>query len=170
VRDPGFTGFHRIEYGLWHDAPMASLAPFADRLLTDTRTLQAEFGTAQVDPRDLGLRTHEILEDALRFELTGRTDEGSGSMLATTAADLAGTRMVLGVLRPVLQGRYAGLAALDASLNRLQKAVDAGRTGSTWKPVSALTTAQREAVNGALGDALEKLAPIAVICDARRTS
>lgn len=155
VTDEGFTGFHRIEYGLWHNEALPSLQPFANQLLADTRTLRSQFADAQVDPRDLGLRTHEILEDALRDELTGHTDYGSGSGVATTAADLAGTRMVLGTLRPVLQGRYADLRGLDASLDRLQKALDAGK---------------RPAINAALGDALERLAPIAVICDARRVS
>ncbi|WP_222854238.1 EfeM/EfeO family lipoprotein [Fodinicola acaciae] len=166
VTDAGFTGFHRIEYGLWHNAPPPSLQTFADKLLADTRTLQSQFADAQVDPRDLGLRTHEILEDASRDELTGHTDYGSDSMVATTEADLDGTRMVLGTLRPVLQGRYAGLPALDVSLNRLQTALDTGR----GQPFGALPTARRQAISSALGDALERLAPIAVICDARRVS
>ncbi|GAA3156073.1 hypothetical protein GCM10017687_87630 [Streptomyces echinatus] len=46
-------------------------------------------------PRPAGLRAHEILENTVQFELTGRTDYGSGSNLATARANLDGTRAVL---------------------------------------------------------------------------
>lgn len=34
-QDPGFTGFHRIEFGLWREASTAGLKPVADKLVAD---------------------------------------------------------------------------------------------------------------------------------------
>ena len=37
---------------------------------------------------DIGLRTHEILENTLQFQLTGHDDYGGGTTLATTLANI----------------------------------------------------------------------------------
>lgn len=52
--------------------------------------MRKAFPTQDFDPGDLPLRAHEILENALQFELTGDTDEGSGTNLATVDSNLAG--------------------------------------------------------------------------------
>src|SRR5438309_1187669 len=62
VADPGFTGFHRVEYGLWHGELAAALKGPAAKLAAAVRGLRADFPKEQVDPADLGLRAHEILE------------------------------------------------------------------------------------------------------------
>lgn len=54
------------------------------------------------------------------FELTGRTDFGSHSSLATVAANLAGTRMVLGMITRLLRVRYPALDQTVAALTRAQ--------------------------------------------------
>ena len=169
VADPGFTGFHRIEYGLWHGEPMTALAAPTAALTKAVTGLRADFPREQTDARDLGLRAHEILEGTLQFELTGETDEGSGSNLATAAANLAGTRMVLAALQPVLATRYPDPAALRAALTRFDQALTATQRAGTYPPVSQLTPDQRQHLDAALGDLLERLAPVAVICDVRRT-
>ncbi|HWB34616.1 MAG TPA: EfeM/EfeO family lipoprotein, partial [Rugosimonospora sp.] len=74
VADPDFTGFRRIEYGLWHGEPLPALVPLADRLVADVGALRAQFPSSRTDPNDLPLRAHEILEDGVQFELTGAAD------------------------------------------------------------------------------------------------
>ncbi|MEC3981950.1 EfeM/EfeO family lipoprotein [Amycolatopsis sp. H20-H5] len=168
--DPGFTGFHRLEYGLWHDQDMAALTAVAAQIDTDARKLRDSFGGSQIDGNDLGLRAHEIMENALQFELTGRTDYGSGTTLATARANLDGTRAVLDVLRPVLTPRFPGLSTVDAWLGRTQTALDsAHRPDGGWTPVAQLDQKHRQALNGAIGELTEQLAPIAAIAQPRRT-
>ena len=53
--------------------------------------LLAWWPSQQIALRGLGLRTHEILENALEFQLTGHDDYGSGTTLATTLANIQGT-------------------------------------------------------------------------------
>jgi iron uptake system component EfeO len=169
--DEGFTGFHRIESGLWHDEDMAALAPVADRLDADVHQLQQSFGDSQVDGNDLGLRAHEITENTLEFELTGRTDYGSGTNLATARANLDGTRAALDVLRPLLQPRFPGLPTVDMWLTRTQSALDGTkRPDGTWTPVGQLTSQQRQKINGDVSELTEQLAPIAAIAEPRRVS
>lgn len=168
--DPGFTGFHRIEYGLWHGQGAARLRTPAARLAEDVTTLRSDWTRARMDPLQMGLRAHEILENTVQFELTGRTDYGSGSNLATARANLDGTRTVLGHLRPLLTARYPGLPGLDQSLDRLRRTLDSFDHHGHWTPLARLTRSQRERVNAAAGDAVERLADVAAIFDIRRTS
>ncbi|WP_406349046.1 EfeM/EfeO family lipoprotein [Streptomyces sp. NBC_00144] len=170
VHDKDFTGFHRIEYGLWHDESATALRPFADRLVKDVLALRTDWRQARMDPLELGLRAHEILENTVQFELTGRTDYGSGSNLATARANLDGTRVVLSRLRPVLTGRYPRLKQLDGELDRTGAVLDRQEHGGHWTPPARLGRAQREKVNAAVSGLVERLADIAALCDVRRSS
>ncbi|MGW1074760.1 EfeM/EfeO family lipoprotein [Streptomyces sp. NPDC002537] len=180
VRDPGFTGFHRVEHGLWHGERGPALRRAAHRLAVDVHALRDSWELTRMDPADLGRRAHEILEDTLQHELTGRTDHGSGSGLATARANLDGTRAVLDRLRPLLRGRYPGAAVLDRRLDRAADLLDrygpaAGRTGPgrwtphRWTPLARLGRADREKIDAAIGDLTERLASVATLCEPRRT-
>ncbi|RLV09913.1 EfeM/EfeO family lipoprotein [Streptomyces griseocarneus] len=172
VTDPGFTGFHRVEHGLWHGERGPALRAAAHRLASDVHALRERWSRTRMDPADLGRRAHEILEDTLQHELTGRTDHGSGSGLATARAHLDGTRAVLGRLRPLLQGRYPDLPALDRRLGHAGRLLD--RFGPVegdgdWTPLDRLTPADRRRVDAAIGDLAERLASVATLCEPRRT-
>lgn len=168
LHDKGFTGFHRIEYGLWHGASMASLRPLAARLTSDVRGLVRDFGREETDPNDLPLRAHEILEATLQFQLTGEADLGSGTTLATARANVAGTRAVLGALHGVLVKRYAALPSAYRWLDKVASLLDAQYRDGHWTPVGQLSAAQRRALDAAVSEALEKLAPIAALAEVRR--
>jgi iron uptake system component EfeO len=169
VRDKDFTGFHRVEYGLWHGESAGSLRAPAAALVKAVTALRDDWAQTRMDPAQLGLRAHEILENTVQFELTGRTDYGSGSNLATSRANLDGTREVLVRLRPLLTRRYPELPGLERELDRAQRTLDGLRHGSAWTPLDRLSRAQRETVNAVLGNLVERLASVATLCDPRRT-
>ncbi|MET8246363.1 EfeM/EfeO family lipoprotein [Streptomyces sp. NPDC005202] len=169
VHDPSFTGFHRIEYGLWHGQSARTLRAPAAALVKALTALRDSWSQTRMDPAQLGLRAHEILENTVQFELTGRTDYGSGTNLATARANLDGTREVLSRLRPLLTTRYADLPGLEGDLGRAQRTLDGFRHGGVWTPLDRLSRAQRETVDAVLGDLVERLASVATLCDPRRT-
>lgn len=166
--DPGFTGLRRVEYGLWHDEPLPVTAKVTDRLATDVARLRAGFAQERTDPNDLPLRAHEILENALQFELTGDADQGSGTGLATLSANLDGTAGVLNAIAPVLRPRYPEWAHVVAELAATKRLVDTQHVGGRWTPPPALTIADHERLDGSLGQLLEDLAPIAAAGEVRR--
>jgi iron uptake system component EfeO len=170
VRDPDFTGLRRIEYGLWHGEALPSIGTVADRLATDVAALRKAFAAERTDPNDLPLRAHEILENSLQFELTGAADQGSGDSLAILSANLDGTRMVLDAIAGVIKPRYPGWQTAMDEMAALQRLVSAQERGGRWTALDALARADRERLNGALGQLLEDLAPIAAIGEVRRTS
>ncbi|GHD88498.1 iron uptake transporter permease EfeU [Streptomyces naganishii] len=171
VADKDFTGFHRIEYGLWHGQSAALLKAPARQLAADAAGLSKAFPAQDFDPGDLPLRAHEILENTLQFELTGQADQGSGTELATTDANLAGTRELLTVLKPLLAGRAPHLLpTVDADVTRLQKLLDASHQGGSWTPVDRLDATTRARLNGATGQLLEDLAPVPDLLEIRKSA
>ncbi|MGH3770837.1 MAG: imelysin family protein, partial [Pseudonocardiaceae bacterium] len=138
VNDSRFTGFRRLEYGLWHDQPMAALVPVADALSASVTRLRDQAPEMPVDGLDLTRRVHEILEDTERFELTGGSDQGSGSSLAIARAQVQATQMALEPLVALLVTRYPALPQVDPALRRLAADLDATDHAGAWTPVQAL--------------------------------
>ncbi|WP_194911729.1 iron uptake transporter permease EfeU [Catenulispora rubra] len=172
VRDKDFTGFHRLEYGLWHGEAAANLAPVADQLDSDVHGLIGDWPKQDFDPADLPLRAHEILENTLQFQLTGDADYGSGTTLATADANLTGTREVLTVIRPLVQARDPrGLTQIDAWLDRFGTAVNtAKKPDGTWTPADQLDPAARQKLNGTLGELLEQLSVVPDLLEIRKAT
>lgn len=164
VNDPDFVGFHRLEYGLWHGQSAVTLTPIANALMKAVQSLTSDFAKTQIEPADVSIRAHEITENAIEFELTGDVDFGSHSNLDTVAANLVGTRTVLDLLKPLLLTRYPDLGRVYTTLAKSQKAIPALTT------LPELSRSQREDLNADLGELVELLAPIAEICEPRRTS
>jgi high-affinity iron transporter len=171
VDDKDFAGFHRIEYGLWHGQSAGELKVPAQQLVAAVVGLRKAFPTQDFDPGDLPLRAHEILENALQFELTGDTDEGSGTNLATVDSNLAGTRELLTVLKPLLTKESPKLLpGVDADIARLQKLLDSAHQGGSWTPVDQLDQASRVRLDGATGQLLEDLAPVPDLLEIRKSA
>ncbi|MCX4459007.1 FTR1 family protein [Streptomyces sp. NBC_01340] len=172
VEDPAFTGFHRIEYGLWHGRSAATLAPYTKRLAADVDALRKDFPKQDFDPADLPLRTHEILENTLHRELSGTADYGSGTELATTEANLDGTRELLTLLRPLIDKRNAEvLPAVDTWMRRTEQLVLAQRAeDGTWTPLDKLSDTDRQRLDGTVSQLLEDLAPIPDLLEIRKAA
>jgi iron uptake system component EfeO len=171
VNSPKWTGFYRLEYGLWHGQSAHELSGVADTLNVDVHKLLAWWPAQEIPLIDIGLRTHEILENALEFQLTGHDDYGSGTTLATTLANIQGTRYLLSLLHPLLAPRYPQLPGVYTGLNLLQSLIEKEHLRSgRWVAVSALRAATRQDIDAACSQVLQELAPIASIAEPRHTA
>ncbi len=170
VGSPDWTGFYRLEYGLWHGQGVGELTGIAHKLDAGVHALATAWPSIEINLLDIGLRTHEILENALEFQLTGHDDYGSGTTLATTQANITGTLELLTVLHPLLVPRYPRLPAVYTWLDRLSSLlVKSKMPNGRWVPVSRLSVTSREQIDAACSQALEELAPIAAITEPRIT-
>lgn len=160
--DPDWTGFLRLERALWDGESPAVLPAIADRLDADVHALVADFPNEFTDVRDVPLRVHEILENTLQFVLTGDSDQGSHTELATARANVDGTRDALAAVAPLLRSRAPSLlAAATQGLNGFATLLDSHRAADgRWTSLAALTAGQREQLNGTAGALVETLAPI----------
>jgi len=171
VTSSQWTGFYRLEYGLWHGQSAAELTPVARTLDRDVHALLAWWPTQQITLSDLGRRAHEQIENALEFQLTGHDDYGSGTTLASTVASIAASRVLLALLEPLLAPRYPGLPQVYTDLDTLRSLLEKERLpNGWWVPVSALPTQTREQIDAACGQALQDLAPVAAITEPRNSA
>ena len=164
VNDPGFTGLHRLEYGLWHGQSAAELLPVTNVLAENVAAVEKDLTSDDLtgDPTQLPLRVHEIIEDALRDHLSGIDDEGGNAAYAQTWADTQVDRVVLGEESALINDRDPGLVATAQSeLAALDSALLATRTsGGQWQSLTAVSLGQRQHVNAAIGALLETLAVV----------
>lgn len=166
--DPHLQGFRKIEALLWTGAPAGRIKPYAARLVAAVRALRVAFPRQQlVTAIDMSLRGHEILENTLQFELTGRADAGSHTTFATVAANIVGTQRVLEVLRPLLLERTQDLDAIEADLTHLLIRVRGYRRGHGWTPLDSLSRLERERLDAAMSAVVEKLSAVAIVLDPR---
>jgi high-affinity iron transporter len=160
--DKDWAGLHAIEYALWRGASAQEVRPLTQALVGSVQGLIDDFPSEEVDPGDLPLRAHEILENTLQFQITAAADEGSGTSLATAYANTEGTREVLSVLAPLIDDRSPGLRSrLDAEITAVQSDLQATRDGSgAWTPAPAIAAAQRRRIDADLDQLLEDLSTI----------
>jgi len=164
--DPGFTGFHRIEFDLWtrHDlgAAASDTATLTKLLAQLTKTpLSSYLPATKTSIGNWLLRPHEVLEDALRDSLTANDDYGSGTDLASITADVVAVRQMLGELGPGLDLFAPHLVAnANAELDQLMSVIDATRVNGAWVSIQNLPVRQREQVDADVDAALETLAPV----------
>jgi high-affinity iron transporter len=172
VNDASWTGFHRIEYGLWHGQSAAQLRPLGDKLVADVQGLIKAFPAQTTDPNDLPLRSHEILENTLQFQLTGIADYGSGTALATASANLHGTQVVLGTLVSLMQPRDPqGLKTINTWIQTVAADLNAAHNpDGSWLALNQLSTAQRQKINGDTGQLLEKLSEVPDLLEERSSA
>ena len=138
------------------------LVPVANALDAAVHGLIKQFPQMLMPANDLSLRTHEILENTLQFELTSETDEGSHTNLATAWANVQGTQLALTAIAPLLQPGEPGLlASLRQGLGNMAASLEEFKQpDGTWTPLQSLTTSQREHLDGELGALLEKLSAV----------
>jgi high-affinity iron transporter len=166
VSDPDFKGLRRLEYGLWHGQPSTALVPIADRLAATVNALRDDLGKMLTEPADQTKRPHEILEDILRFQLMGYTNQGAGTEYAEAAAAVQATRTVLGQFASLVTARSPKLLSqINTQLDAADLALRATQRDGTWRPLTQVPFDQRQAVSAALGRAVETLASVPLLIE-----
>lgn len=166
--DANFEGFRKIEAMLWAGDPAKAIAPHGDALVAAVGRLATELIKPNaITPLDIGVRAHEILEDALGGDLNGVGDAGSHTELATIDANLTGTGRALEPLLPLLEKQDPYLAETQQWLMKTQQLVQSYHHRDGWVPLSSLTIAQRAELNADIQQAVELLSHVAVITEPR---
>ena len=171
LADADFEGFRKIEAMLWHDRPMATIGPYVDALLEAIGRLAEELALPNaIAPIDMARRAHEILEDALQWDLNGIGDAGSQTELATVDANITGVWQALNPLRPILRKQNPYLHETDEQLRLTQQLVRSHHHDHGWVGLAALSVRERAAVNAAVQHSIELLSHTAAIVDPRNAT
>ena len=105
--DPAFTGFHRLEYGLWEKNSTEGLAEYADRLMADVTTLNQRINDLTFPPEVVVGGAAVLMEEVAATKISGEEDRYSRTDLWDFDANVIGAQKIYELLRPLIAGDEA---------------------------------------------------------------
>jgi len=158
-QDAAFSGFHRIEYGLFDQHSVEGLNPIAQRLQTDVTSLKQQLLAQNMAPEQLAAIVVRNMRSLAQIRSNGEEERYSHSDLNGFAANLEGTRKVIDLLRPLLS-KSSGplLEKIDAASAGLDTELNGLKTDSGYRPYDQVDAVQRKLIADkakTLADALD---------------
>lgn len=152
--DPAFTGFHRIEYGLWHNGTADGLAPTGERLLADVTTLKDRLRGLKLAPEDLAGTAARQAERLATAQIAAGEDHWSGADLPDIEANLDGIAKSAGLLVPLVRESAPDVArTYEERLANARAALAATASEpSGYPPYGNLDKAARDRLASAFAD------------------
>ena len=108
--DPKFTGFHRLEKGLFADKSVDGLAPFADKLMADTLDLQKRIADLTIAPKILVGGAADLIEEVASKKISGEEDRYSRTDLWDFQSNIDGAQKITALLDPLIRKQDAELS------------------------------------------------------------
>ena len=162
--DPGFSGFHRLEYGLFDQRSTEGLAPIAQRLQADTVQLKQQLLAQSLPPEQLVsivARTLHNLADTRAN--SGEEERYSHIDLNGFAANLEATRKVVDLLRPLLTKKNPDLQCnIDSASASLEAELNGLKTSQGYRTYDRVSAEQRQHISNkakVLADELDGIDP-----------
>lgn len=156
-QDPGFTGFHRIEYGLWEQGSTEGLAPAAAQLASEAAGLKDRLKQVKLAPVDLAANA-AALAGRVADQATGSQAPYSDSDLAEFSADLDGIGKSAILVEPLVREANASAAdALQSALDGARATLDGLKVGDDFPSYDQVDEAGRKKIS----DAFAKVADAA---------
>ena len=120
--DPAFSGFHRIEFGLFHTASTAGLDGYAVHLMKDVLDLQSRINKLDITPKVLVGGAAELIEEVASKKIAGEEDRYSRTDLWDFQANVDGAQKIVSLLRPDLKARNPDLLTrVDENFAKVDK-------------------------------------------------
>lgn len=161
--DPAFTGFHRIEYGLFGLGRVDGLAPVADRLVSDLTTLKARIRETKLLPQDMA---ESAQREALRLadgQIAAGEDRWSFYDLAEIEANLDGIEKSVTLILPLVRNADPGISQnVTNDLAAARAALADLKIAGAYQAYDTVDAAARKKLAGVfqkLADAISALNP-----------
>lgn len=141
--DPNFSGYHRIEYGLFKLKTTAGLDGYADKLLREVLDLQGRIAKLDITPKILVGGAADLIEEVAAKKISGEEDRYSKTDLWDFQGNLDGAQKIVALLRPDLSKRDPQLLArvdgnfakVDADLARYREPDGSFQSYDALKPI-----------------------------------
>lgn len=158
-------GYHRIERQLWVAKNTAGMAPVADKLLADVKTLAARIAGSSFQAADLANGATELLTEVSKSKLTGEEERYSGTDLSDIAANLAGSRAAFDLLAPALTSTSSGNGLVTTIRSRFAHTdalmAEYATGGGSYQPYKQLDAPAIRALTVAVDALAEPLSQLA---------
>lgn len=159
-KDPTFTGYHRIEYGLFVTNSTDGLAPFADKLMTDVTDLQARVKGLTFPPEKVVGGAAALMEEVAATKISGEEDRYSHTDLMDFQANIDGAQEVYTLFKPLLAKdakNEAFLKKVDANFASVDAILVKYKTADGFESYDKLSKKDRKALAGPVNTLAEDL-------------
>jgi FTR1 family protein len=157
-----WTGFHKIEQGLWVKNSTKGLDPIADKLLVDVKRLQTKTKGLTYQPEELANGANGLLDEVSASKITGEEDRYSHTDLSDFEANVEGSESAFGLLAPALRKTDAALATTIASrFDAVNAELATLKQGDSYPSYDTVDKAERRKLSqlvNALAEPLSKVA------------
>ncbi|MBC2035103.1 iron uptake system protein EfeO [Listeria booriae] len=154
-----WTGFHRIEKALWQDNSLAGMDKYADQLVTDSLTLQAEVGKLKLEPKPMVAGAMELLNEAATTKITGEEEAYSHTDLVDLAANVEGSKVVYQAIIPALNANDKDLTQqIDDAFVKMEDTLEKYNTDGNYVSYDKLTPEQIREISNQLSHLSELMA------------
>jgi len=162
-QDPGFSGFHRIEFGLFSQKSVDGLAPVVQKLQSDIASLKEQLLAQSIAPEQLASMVVRNIRSLGEIRSNGEEERYSHVDVTGFAANLEGTRKVVDLLRPLLSKTSGDvLKKIDDAATALDDQLLMLKTDAGYKPYDLVSSEQKKQISDkakALADALDGIDP-----------
>lgn len=101
VEDPDFTGFHRLEYGLFHEETTEGLTPYAERLMADVNDLDNRVQGLTFPPEKVVGGAAALMEEVAATKVSGEEDRYSHTDLWDFQGNVDGSQKIFQLFKPL---------------------------------------------------------------------
>ena len=157
-----WTGFHRIEQGLWVRGSTKGLAPVADELVADVARLREKTEGLRYEPEELANGANALLDEVSAGKIIGEEDRYSHTDLYDFAANVEGSETTFGLLAPALRKKDPELAATIARrFDAVNARLDGLKRGDAFPSYDTVGQAERRRLSQVVDALAEPLSRVA---------
>jgi len=162
-----WSGYHKIEYGLWVENTTDGYEEVADQLLKDVKELRAKVETVDVTPDLMITGAVDLLNEVSTSKITGEEEIYSHTDLYDFKANVEGAEKIFEIFKSNLEQKDAGLVkTLEenfAVLNGLLAEKEDGKGG--YVSYEALTAEDTKALSEAVDHLAEPLSQMGIVVE-----
>jgi FTR1 family protein len=157
-----WTGFHKIEQGLWVKGSTKGLSAVADKLLADTKRLQTKTKGLSYEPEELANGANSLLDEVSASKITGEEDRYSHTDLTDFEANVSGSQTAFGLLAPALRRSDPELAkTIERRFDAVTARLDTLKTDGAFPSYDKVGPAERRRLSQLVDALAEPLSQVA---------
>lgn len=148
-----WTGFHRLEKNLWMSKPPPDTNAIADQLVADVKELDAAVKNPKwtIGPAEVVGGAQRVLDEMATNAITGQEDIFSHTDLWDFQANLDGSRIAVGSVRPIVEERRPGFGVqIDQAFAAVEGVLDSHHWNDGFVYYDSVTEPERQQLSQAI--------------------
>jgi iron uptake system component EfeO len=156
-KDPTFTGFHRLEYGLWEVGNTDGLAATADKLLADVKDLNQRIADLTFPPETVVGGAAVLMEEVAATKISGEEDRYSHTDLWDFKANFDGSRKIFDLVKPLLAADGDFVTKVSGNFQTVDETLAKYEAGDGFETYDKLSEGDRTVLAAAVNTLAEDL-------------